>query len=49
MTQEEKTMTITEKEIYEDYQRFLRHEAMRANCKQSDILKIINDGKTSNS
>jgi hypothetical protein len=42
-------MTLTDKEVYEDYKRFLRHEAMRANCKQSDILKIINDGEISNS
>ena len=34
-------MTISEKEIYEDYQRFLRHEAMRANTTQGGILDII--------
>ena len=39
-------MTITAQEIYEDYQRFLRHEAMRANCTQHEILHIINNSKT---
>ena len=34
-------MTITEKEIYDDYQRFIRHEAMRANCLQCEIERII--------
>lgn len=32
---------LTEKEILEDFWRFVRHEAMRANCKQPDILRII--------
>ena len=41
-------MTITEKEIKEDFQRFIRHEAMRANCTQDDIKKIIY-GETGNS
>jgi hypothetical protein len=34
-------MTITEKEIREDFARFIRHEAMRANCTQDDIKRII--------
>ena len=34
-------MTITEKEIRDDYQRFIRHEAMRANCSQEDIVRIL--------
>ena len=41
-------MTITEEEVYKDYMRFLRHEAMRANCQQWEIAKIINNGKTGN-
>lgn len=36
-------MTISEKEIRDDFQRFLRHEAMRANIKQDDVLRIINN------
>ena len=35
------SMTITEEEIREDYQRFLRHEAMRANCSQEKVVKIL--------
>ena len=35
-------MTITKQEIKDDFYRFLRHEAMRANCKQDEILQIIN-------
>ena len=35
-------MTITEKEIKEDFARFIRHEAMRANCTQDEIKRIIN-------
>lgn len=42
-------MTISEKEIKDDFFRFIRHEAMRANCKQWEILKIIGYGKTSDS
>jgi len=34
-------MTISDKEIKEDFQRFIRHEAMRANCTQDVILKIL--------
>lgn len=34
-------MTITEQEIKEDYKRFVRHEAMRANCSQEDIVRIL--------
>lgn len=39
-------MSMTEKEIYDDYQRFIRHEATRANCSQNEILHIINNSKT---
>lgn len=35
-------MTLSEKEIFEDFQRFIRHEAMRANCTQDEIKRIIN-------
>ena len=42
-------MNMTKKEIYEDYLRFIRHEAMRANTTQDVILKIINNGETNNS
>lgn len=35
-------MTLSEKEIFEDFQRFIRHEAMRANCLQNEIKRIIN-------
>lgn len=35
-------MTIIEKEIKEDFARFIRHEAMRANCSQDEIRRIIN-------
>lgn len=38
-------MTLSEKEIFEDFQRFIRHEAMRANITQDEILNIINNGK----
>lgn len=34
-------MSITENEIREDYQRFLRHEAMRANTTQDEIERVI--------
>ena len=39
-------MTITEKDIKEDFARFIRHEVMRANCSQDEIKRIIN-GETS--
>lgn len=39
-------MTVSEKEVLEDYRRFIRHEAMHANCLQDDIKRIINE-KTS--
>jgi hypothetical protein len=35
-------MTISEKEIREDFRRFVRHEAMRANCSQDEIKNILN-------
>ena len=38
-------MTISEEEIKKDYQRFIRHEAMRANCFEDDIIAIINKKK----
>lgn len=37
-------MNITSKEVEEDYQRFLKHEAMRANCSQEDIIRILCKG-----
>lgn len=37
-------MTISEKEIREDFARFIRHEAMRANCTQEEVRKIITGG-----
>ena len=33
---------MTEKDIKEDFARFIRHEAMRANCSQDEIKRIIN-------
>ena len=35
------TMTITEKEIREDFRRFIRHESMRANIKEDELLGIL--------
>ena len=36
--------TLTDKEILEDYKRFLRHEAMRANaCQDYVSMLIINE------
>jgi hypothetical protein len=40
---------MNRKEIIEDYHRFIRHEAMRANCMQEEIINIIENGKTDNS
>ena len=34
-------MTITEDEINEDFKRFIRHEAMRANTTQEEIKEIL--------
>jgi hypothetical protein len=34
-------MTISKEEIKADFERFIRHEAMRANCTQSEIREII--------
>lgn len=34
--------SLSDKEIYEDYLRFIRHEAMRANTSQEEIKRIIN-------
>lgn len=39
---------MTDKEIRDDFQRFIRHEAMRANCTQ-DYIKEIIYGETGNS
>lgn len=39
-TKNQDHITITEKEIREDFERFVRHEAMRANTSQEEILKI---------
>ena len=33
---------MTDNEIKEDFWRFIRHEAMRANCTQDEVLKAIN-------
>lgn len=38
-------MTISEDEIKQDYFRFIRHEAMRANCMQEDVIEIIKKTK----
>lgn len=32
---------MTDQEIKEDFVRFLRHEAMRANCKMDKVFKLI--------
>ena len=45
-------MTVSEKEIKDDFFRFIRHEAMRANTTQEEVLHIINKqlyGEASNS
>ena len=34
-------MTITKEEIIKDFERFIRHEAMRANTTQDHIEKLI--------
>jgi hypothetical protein len=34
-------MTISNNEVMEDFLRFLRHEAMRANTNQEEIITII--------
>ena len=35
-------MTILIEEIKADFERFIRHEAMRANCMQNEIKEILN-------
>ena len=35
--------TLTDEEIIEDYERFVRHEAMRANTSQNHIGSLIVD------
>ena len=34
-------MTISEKELREDFARFIRHEAMRANITQKEVIMLI--------
>ena len=34
-------LTISEEEIDADFERFIRHEAMRANCTQEEIKEIL--------
>jgi hypothetical protein len=36
-------VTLSDKEIIEDYERFVRHEAMRANTSQSHVGSLIID------
>ena len=36
-------MTISAKEVKDDFFRFIRLEAMRANCTQDEIISIINE------
>jgi hypothetical protein len=36
-------MTISAKEIKDDFFRFIRQEAMRANCTQDEVIRIINN------
>ena len=33
--------TLTDKEIIEDYVRFVRHEAMRANTTQDKVISLV--------
>lgn len=40
-------MTISKEEIKADFERFIRHEAMRANCTQSEIKEILTPKITS--
>lgn len=41
LDQKQNKMTITEKEIIDDFDRFIRHEAMRANITQDEIRNIL--------
>ena len=34
-------MTISEKELQEDFMRWIRHEAMRANVSQAAVISMI--------
>ena len=34
-------MSISEHEVYDDFKRFIRHEAMRANITQARVMTII--------
>lgn len=36
-------MTISTEEIKNDFLRFIRLEAMRANCTQDEVIRIINN------
>ena len=36
-------MTISDKELRDDFSRFIRHEAMRANITQEEVIAIIQD------
>lgn len=33
--------TISDEEVYADFKRFIRHEAMRANISTAEVLRII--------
>ena len=38
-----KTMAISEKELKDDFWRFIRHEAMRANISQDEVLDTVTE------
>jgi predicted metal-dependent hydrolase len=38
-------MTISDKELRDDFARFIRHEAMRANITQEEVIAIIQEDK----
>jgi hypothetical protein len=38
-------MIISEEEIYKDYMYFVKQEAIKANCKWWEIIKIIRNKK----
>lgn len=40
-TKKLKNMTISEKELRDDFARFIRHEAMRANITQKEVIMLI--------
>ena len=39
------SQTISDKEIRADYERFLRHESMRANITRQELVQILNPVK----